>query len=272
MGLDLNGATQIYLGGVAADRLYLGAGQLWPAPVGGFVEQGVRVAGGAALQGEILPGGQRSFLFFASYIKDDVSGRYVLFSTNGADGAMYADYGGDALTNGYRMQLKVQPENVGFTVTRRDLYPHLTRTHMLAVGRVDDAAMNLKVWMWNDTTGIWKAHGDVTKAILAGNSMDLNSNAVRLFENTSGAHQFPGVTYRQALWTWADPLAAPDIDQAAIQAQFAQSATIADPAISQAAYGAAHFDIYGNAADFAAGSHAGSMALTAILPAGFTDA
>lgn len=227
---------------------------------GTFVENSVTVPEGSYLTAaDPLPTDARAILFFASLTQDaGLDTRTALATWRGTAGGLHADYTTGNGAYGLRVRLQDGTANI---VENAEPILFGSRYHLLVSGWVDAAdTMNVQAWVFDTTNSNWSEIINATDASAPGATLELGPNPLRLFARSDrNNHTFSGTVHRVALWsgTASQPIA--DIADPAVQSLFADAASIADPALSRVTLGQPLVDFSGDAAEYNAGTHSGSL-------------
>ncbi len=218
---------------------------------GGFTENGVVWDGSSYFQNTSSPSwtSTTDLMFFASFELDSISTTVTLFH-GGAGGARVRLSSGDTDTRWID-----DAGTVAFSFS--------STGHVQAIGdRINllatfDAANDVaRCYVWDETDGAWASAGQDTSN--SGNGTLENAPSALNLGTTAGSFILDGTVFRLAMW---DTVA--DITQTSVQDNFSDSTTgaLVDPATSRTAYGTPLIDLNGDAADYNAGTHDGSLSL-----------
>lgn len=236
-----------------------------PRPVtnsvsGNFVENTVTVPLGSYLTAaDPLPSDARSILFFASLAQDaGLDSRTALATWRGTAGGIHADYTTGNAACGLRVRLQDGTANIVETTEPIALG---SRYHLLVSGWLDTTdTMNIRAWIRDSTGGSWTETVNATDASSAGATLELTRNPLRLFTRSDSiSHSFAGTVHRVALWTGTASAPFADITDPALRDLFADAGGLADPALSRVTLGQPLVDFSGDATEYNAGVHSGSL-------------
>ena len=250
-----SGDLPLTITGVVNDTVYevdTGDGTLTEVtPTSGFAEAAVTADGSAYVQSGITIPDTDAFLFFASYVPS-ANGRMALLSLAGVTGSIHSWDG----ASGPSLRSYIRSDGGALIHTGPSIAAG-TRIHALIRGYESGGDMIVDVELWDSVSGTWASLGSETRGGTVFEFTTGMSAPYRLFERNDNTGQgFNGDLYRAVMWTGTGP----DISQSAVRDLFTDSAAIADPALSVAAYGTPVFDLYGPAARFNAPTSAGSDA------------
>lgn len=230
-----------------------------------FTETAVTVPDGAVLTASSTMTDAPGFFGFYSF-EATADGRDAMLSWQATDGAAHRDYTGGDTYNNPRITAETTPTGDSSGATASNNVDEGDRMHVLFRGRITGGQISLDQYAWNETDAAWEAAGaDDTST--SDTDINLSAANLRVFARSDNAasQNYSGDVYRVALWTFSDVADVPDPSSSTIQDLFTSGASLVDPATSQASLtdGTLQVDIYGDAADYNAGTHDGALTLTA---------
>ena len=112
--------------------------------------------------------------------------------------------------------------------------------------------------MWEDVSNTSSSGANNGPNLYLDNGTVMNI----LRANNAAGNIYVGDLSRIAVWSFASGASLPAIEDTGVKANFASGVALVDPATSQGLYGTPYVDLNGDAADWSAGTHDGSMTLT----------